>query len=73
MIDYLCRAEVGGPPRNRAAAGRNRVEREIVECAALTQSVIQLTKIIADGMTDVKTVPNAASVSEQLNLRSAHR
>jgi hypothetical protein len=35
-----------------------------VEDAALTQPVIQLTKIIADGVTDVKTVPNATSVSE---------
>jgi hypothetical protein len=35
----------------------------IVEYAALSQSVIQLTKI-ADGMTHVNKAPNAASVSE---------
>jgi hypothetical protein len=50
--------------RDRLHADSSRVEREIVEYAALSQSVIQLTKIIADGVTHVKTVPDAASVSE---------
>jgi hypothetical protein len=35
-----------------------------VEYAALSQSVIQLTKIIADSVTHLKKVPDAASVSE---------
>jgi hypothetical protein len=35
-----------------------------VEYAALSQSVIQLTKIIADGVTHLKKVPDAAGVSE---------
>jgi hypothetical protein len=50
--------------RDRMHADGSRVEREIVEYAALSQSIIQLTKIIADGMTQVNKVPNAASVSE---------
>jgi hypothetical protein len=50
--------------RDRLHADSSRVEREIVEYAALSQSVIELTKIIADGVTDVKKVPDAASISE---------
>jgi hypothetical protein len=47
--------------RDRLNADRRRVEREVVEYATLTQSAIQLTKIIADGMTHL---PDAASISE---------
>jgi hypothetical protein len=36
-----------------------RVQREIAEYSSLSQSVIQLTKIISEGMTQVKTVPDA--------------
>jgi hypothetical protein len=36
-----------------AAADGSRVQHEIVEYTALSQSVIQLTKIIVDGMTRV--------------------
>jgi len=50
--------------RDRLQADSTRVEREIVEYAALSQSVIQLTKIIADGVTQVKKVPDAPSISE---------
>jgi hypothetical protein len=50
--------------RDRLHADSSRVEREIVEYAALSQSVIELTKIIADGVTQVKNVPDAASVGE---------
>jgi hypothetical protein len=50
--------------RERLRADANRVERDIVEYAALSQSVIQLTKIIADGVTHVKKVPDAPSISE---------
>jgi len=50
--------------RERLRADGSRVERDIVEYAALSQSVIQLTKIIADGVTHVKTVPDAPSISE---------
>ena len=50
--------------RDRLEADGSRVEREIVEYAALSQSVSQLTKIIADGVTQVKKVPDAPSISE---------
>lgn len=50
--------------RDKLQADSSRVEREIVEYAALSQSVIQLTKIIAEGVTHVKKVPDAPSISE---------
>lgn len=50
--------------REKLQADGTRVERDIVEYAALSQSVIQLTKIIADGVTQVKKVPDAPSLSE---------
>lgn len=50
--------------RDKLYADGNRVEREIVDYAALGQSVIQLTKIIADGVVQIKKVPDAPSISE---------
>jgi hypothetical protein len=47
--------------RDQLHADGSRIEREVVEYAALSQSAIQLTKIIADGMTHL---PDAASVNE---------
>jgi hypothetical protein len=49
--------------RDKLQADSDRVEREIVEYASLSQSVIQLTKIIAEGVTQVKKVPDAPSIS----------
>ncbi len=49
--------------RDKLQADSDRVERDIVEYASLSQSVIQLTKIIADGVTQVKKVPDAPSIS----------
>jgi hypothetical protein len=49
--------------RDKLQADSDRVEREIVEYASLSQSVIQLTKILADGVTQVKKVPDAPSIS----------
>ena len=49
--------------RDKLQADSDRVEREIVEYASLSQSVIQLTKIISDGVTQVKKVPDAPSIS----------
>jgi hypothetical protein len=40
--------------REKLHADGNRVQRDIVEYAALSQSVMQLTKIISDGVTQVK-------------------
>jgi hypothetical protein len=50
--------------RDKLQADGTRVERDIIEYAALSQSVSQLTKIIADGVTQVKKVPDAPSISE---------
>jgi hypothetical protein len=50
--------------REKLQADGSRVERDIIEYAALSQSVSQLTKIIADGVTHVKKVPDAPSISE---------
>ncbi|HTV38324.1 MAG TPA: hypothetical protein VMF12_17985 [Xanthobacteraceae bacterium] len=50
--------------RERLRADGSRVERDIVEYAALSQSVIQLTRIIADGVTQVRKVPDAPGISE---------
>lgn len=50
--------------RDRLHADSTRVEREIVEYAALNQSVIQLTKIIADGVTHVKKLPDMPSLGD---------
>ena len=50
--------------RDKLAADGTRVERDIIEYAALSQSVSQLTKIISDGVTQVKKVPDAPSISD---------
>ena len=50
--------------RDKLQSDGSRVERDIIEYAALSQSVSQLTKIIADGVTQVKKVPDAPSISE---------
>jgi hypothetical protein len=46
----------------------SRIQIEIVEYACLSDSVIQLIKIVSEGMTRVKKVPNSPSViGEALN------
>jgi hypothetical protein len=50
--------------RDKLHSDGTRVEREIVEYASLSQSVIQLTKIIADGIMQMKKVPDAPGISE---------
>jgi hypothetical protein len=47
--------------RDQLDADGSRIEREVAEYTALSQLAIQLTKIIADGMTHL---PDAASVNE---------
>ncbi len=49
--------------REKLQADGNRVQRDIVEYAALSQSVLQLTKIISESLTHVKKVPEAPSIS----------
>jgi hypothetical protein len=50
--------------REKLLADGNRVERDIVEYAALSQSVIQMTKIISESMTQVKKLPIAPTLAE---------
>ena len=44
----------------------NRVHRDIVEYASLSQSVVQLTKIVSEGMTHVKRVPDASGIATEM-------
>jgi hypothetical protein len=49
--------------REKLVADGHRVEREIVEYAGLSQSVIDMTKIISESMTQVKTLPKAPTLT----------
>jgi hypothetical protein len=49
--------------REKLQADGTRVQRDIEEYAALNQSVIQLTKIISDGMTHVRELPEGSSAA----------
>jgi hypothetical protein len=61
-------------PRKKLDDDGHRVQRDIVEYASLSQSVIQLTKIVSEGMTHVKKVPDApiiavgATISAEVSL-----
>ena len=62
-IDYLIDGLKG--LRKKLDDDGQRVQREIAEYSSLSQSVIQLTKIISEGMTRVKTVPDAPTIGEE--------
>ena len=62
-IDYLIDGLKG--LRKKLDDDGQRVQREIAEYSSLSQSVIQLTKIISEGMTHVKTVPDAPTIGEE--------
>ena len=49
--------------REKLAADSQRLERDIVDYAALSQSVIEMTKIITDSMLQVKKLPTAAMLT----------
>lgn len=49
--------------REKLLADGNRVERDIVEYAALSQSVIEMTKIITESMQQVKKLPSAPTLT----------
>ncbi len=49
--------------REKLQADGSRVQRDIEEYAALNQSVIQLTKIISDGMTHVRELPETSGAA----------
>jgi hypothetical protein len=48
--------------REKLVADGSRVERDIVEYAALSQSVVDMTRIITESMTQVKKLPTAPSL-----------
>jgi hypothetical protein len=62
-IDHL----IGGLKhlRQKLDDDGRRVQREIVEYASLSRSVIQMTKIVSEGMTHVKNVPDAPKISDE--------
>jgi hypothetical protein len=64
-IDYLIDGLKG--LRKKLDDDGQRVQREIAEYSSLSQSVIQLTKIISEGMTQVKTVPDAPTIGAEAN------
>lgn len=49
--------------REKLLADGNRVERDIVEYAALNQSVIEMTKIITESMLQAKKLPVAPTLT----------
>jgi hypothetical protein len=44
----------------------SRVHRDIVEYASLSQSVVQLTRIVSEGMTHVKRVTDAPGIATEV-------
>ena len=58
--------------RDKLQADSDRVERDIVEYAQLSQSVIQLTKVIADGVMQVKESAGR-SEHQRIKIRHSHR
>jgi hypothetical protein len=44
-------------------ADSQRLERDVVDYASLSQSVIEMTKIITDSMVQVKKLPSAAMLT----------
>ena len=49
--------------REKLLADGNRVERDIVEYAALNESVIEMTKIITESMLQAKKLPTAPTLT----------
>jgi hypothetical protein len=48
--------------REKLQADGNRVERDMVEYAALSQSVVEMTRIITESMMQVKKMPKAPTI-----------
>ena len=48
--------------RRRLEDEGDRVQRDLADHSAFSQSVIQLTKIVSDGMSHVKEIPDAPSI-----------
>jgi len=49
--------------REKLVADSQRLERDVVDYASLSQSVIEMTKIITDSMVQVKKLPSAAMLT----------
>jgi hypothetical protein len=49
--------------REKLTTDGQRIERDVVDYAALSQSVIEMTKIITDSMLQVKKLPSAAMLT----------
>ena len=49
--------------REKLLADSQRLERDVVDYASLSQSVIEMTKIITDSMLQVKKLPTAAMLT----------
>ena len=49
--------------REKLLADSQRLERDVVDYASLSQSVIEMTKIITDSMLQVKKLPSAAMLT----------
>ena len=49
--------------REKLTSDGQRIERDVVDYAALGQSVIEMTKIITDSMVQVKKLPSAAMLT----------
>jgi hypothetical protein len=52
--------------RQKLDDAATRIQSDIVEFASLSQSVMQLTKIVSDGVTQVARVPDAPGISSEL-------
>jgi hypothetical protein len=50
--------------RQKLDGEARRIQRDIMEFASLSQSVMQLTKIVSDGMSHVAEVPQAPGIAE---------
>ena len=50
--------------REKLTTDGQRIERDVVDYAALSQSVIEMTKIITDSMLQVKKLPSAALLTQ---------
>ncbi len=62
-IDYLInQLQIS---RERLLIESERVEREIFEYAALNQSVLQATELIAERLSQLHTIPNAPSIADE--------
>ena len=57
--------------REKVAADGREVGRQLVEYAELNQSVIQLTKIISDGLTPLKNPPTLPKVGGLATTRNS--